>query len=157
MIHVTHSQVVLKPWMHSVFLLNGERSSHMDWMSHTSSNWHAMVKRSTHTHSTPTRDPPHRRGWAHMRERGSADPTWSIDPPSAPPTLCMHPCKEAQLWCIITLHLMEVWSKEGDGEHMDPWVHLYPSINRGSHPISIHAFKLQVKSSIAPFYLSSIG
>ena len=46
---------------------------------------------------------------------------------------------------------------EGDGEHMDPWVHLYPSINRGSHPLSIHGFKLQVKSSVAPFYLSSIG
>ena len=40
---------------------------------------------------------------------------------------------------------------------MDPWVHLYPSINRGSHPISIHAFKLQVKSSIALLYLHSVG
>jgi hypothetical protein len=84
------------------------------------------------------RTPPHQSGRAHMLERGSADPL--LRQPTTlvhQPTSSMPPCKQAQLWCISTIDSMMVWSSGYGVKHIDPWVHLYPSINRGSHPLSI--------------------
>ena len=66
MIHVKASKVIRHPWITLVFLLKGKRIKSHEFMGPQGCKRRAMVKRSTHTHSTSTRDPPHKRGWAHI-------------------------------------------------------------------------------------------
>ena len=148
MIHVKGLKVILHPWIKLVFSLKGVRSSHRDPWAHNQTNRRAKVEFSTQTHSTPSENPPHLRGWVHKVERGSVDPPRLVNLPISPPTSSMPPCRQAHVQMMWSIDLMVIWSKGWDGEHMDSWVHLHPFIKGGLPPFSIHAFKLQVRSIV---------
>jgi hypothetical protein len=147
MIHVKASKVILYPWITLVFLLKGKGSSHMTSWAHKDANRCAMVKRSTHTHSTSTRDLPHKRGWAHMAKRGRPPPLLVDRPPWCTHRLqaCKHMpklCEPLILWWFDPKAMVERHTDRWCGAGVAPTPP--PPINRGSHaPSTTHAFKLK--------------